>query len=82
MVCSWNQWALFLRKLAGRKSKRHRLFLCFASNWPATFGWKSNPESTRAIGDVAQAWIQDQIDEDYAGELLFELERASMALRR
>ncbi|HET9285781.1 MAG TPA: hypothetical protein VFR24_27840 [Candidatus Angelobacter sp.] len=35
----------------------------------------------REIGNVAQALIQDRIDEDYAGELLFELERASMALR-
>jgi hypothetical protein len=35
----------------------------------------------RAIGDVAQALIQDRIDEDYAGELLQKLERASMALR-
>jgi hypothetical protein len=35
----------------------------------------------RAIGDVAQALLDDRIDEDYAGELLQELERASMALR-
>ena len=35
----------------------------------------------RAIGDVAQALIQDRIDEDYAGELLQKLERASMAFR-
>ncbi|MGB8131062.1 MAG: hypothetical protein WCG81_14825 [Candidatus Angelobacter sp.] len=35
----------------------------------------------RAIGDVAQALIQDRIDEDYAGELLQKLERASMRLR-
>ena len=35
----------------------------------------------RAIGDVAQALLQDRIDEDYAGELLQRLERASMALR-
>ena len=35
----------------------------------------------RAIGDVAQALIQDRIDEDYAGELLQELERASIRLR-
>jgi hypothetical protein len=34
-----------------------------------------------AIGDVAQALIQDRIDEDYAGELLQKLERASMAFR-
>ena len=35
----------------------------------------------RAISDVAQVLIQDRIDENYAGELLQELERASMALR-
>jgi hypothetical protein len=35
----------------------------------------------RAIGDVAQALWQNRIDEDYASELLQELERASMALR-
>jgi hypothetical protein len=35
----------------------------------------------RAIGDVAQALVQDRIDEDYAGELLQKLEIASMALR-
>ena len=35
----------------------------------------------RAIGDVAQALMQGRIDEDYAGELLHELERASIALR-
>src|SRR6267154_3728373 len=35
----------------------------------------------REIGNVAQALIQDRIDEDYAGELLQELERASMTLR-
>ena len=35
----------------------------------------------RAIGDVAQALIQDRIDEDYAGELLQKLESASMRLR-
>jgi hypothetical protein len=35
----------------------------------------------RAIGDVAQALIQDRIDEDYAGELLQELEMASIRLR-
>jgi hypothetical protein len=35
----------------------------------------------REIGNVAQALIQGRIDEDYAGELLHRLERASMALR-
>src|SRR6266849_4942517 len=35
----------------------------------------------REIGNVALALIQDRIDEDYAGELLQELERASMRLR-
>jgi len=35
----------------------------------------------RAIGDVAQALLQDRIDEDYAGELLQKLERASVVLR-
>src|SRR4029077_16722943 len=35
----------------------------------------------RAIGDVAQALIQDRIDEDYAGELLQKLENASVMLR-
>jgi hypothetical protein len=35
----------------------------------------------REIGNVAQALIQDRIDEDYAGELLHKLEMASMALR-
>ena len=35
----------------------------------------------RALGDVAQALWQSRIDEDYAGELLQELERASMVLR-
>ena len=35
----------------------------------------------RAIGDVAQALWQDRIDEDYAGELLQKLERASVVLR-
>jgi len=35
----------------------------------------------REIGNVAQALIEDRIDEDYAGELLQKLERASMALR-
>lgn len=36
----------------------------------------------REIRNVAQALIQDRIDEDYAGELLQELERASIALRQ
>ena len=35
----------------------------------------------REIGNVAQGLIQGRIDEDYAGELLHKLERASMALR-
>ncbi len=35
----------------------------------------------RAIGEVAQALVQDRIDEDYASELLQKLERASMVLR-
>ena len=35
----------------------------------------------RAISDVTQALWQDRIDEDYASELLQELERASIALR-
>jgi hypothetical protein len=35
----------------------------------------------REIGNVAQALIQDRIDEDYAGELLQNLESASIALR-
>ena len=35
----------------------------------------------RAIGDVAQALVQDRIDEDYAGELLHRLEKASLMLR-
>jgi hypothetical protein len=35
----------------------------------------------REIGNVMQALLEDRIDEDYAGELLFELERASKALR-
>lgn len=33
------------------------------------------------IGKVAQALLQDRIDEDYAGELLQKLERALIALR-
>jgi hypothetical protein len=35
----------------------------------------------RAINDVMQALWQDRIDEDYASELLQELERASTVLR-
>ena len=35
----------------------------------------------REIGNVAQALIEDRIDEDYAGKLLQELERASIGLR-
>ena len=35
----------------------------------------------RAIGEVAQALVQDRIDEDYAGELLQKLEEASLVLR-
>jgi hypothetical protein len=35
----------------------------------------------REIGNVAQALLADRIDEDYAGELLHKLERASIALR-
>jgi hypothetical protein len=35
----------------------------------------------RAISDVAQALVQDRIDEDYAGELLHKLEKASLVLR-
>ena len=35
----------------------------------------------REIGKVAQALIEDRIDEDYAGELLQKLERASIRLR-
>ena len=35
----------------------------------------------REIGNVAQALIQDRIDEDYAGELLQKLESASIRLR-
>jgi hypothetical protein len=35
----------------------------------------------RAIGDVAQALWENRIDEDYAGELLQRLERASLLLR-
>ena len=34
----------------------------------------------REIGNVAQALIQNRIDEDYAGELLQKLERTSIAL--
>jgi|ERR1043166_253631 hypothetical protein len=36
----------------------------------------------REIGNVAQALLEDRIDEDYAGELLQKLESASMALRQ
>jgi hypothetical protein len=35
----------------------------------------------KSIGDVANAMIENRIDEDYAGELLQQLERASVALR-
>src|SRR6478736_95811 len=35
----------------------------------------------RTIGEVAQALLQDRIDEDYAGELLQKLESASIRLR-
>ena len=35
----------------------------------------------RSIHEVAQALIDDRIDEDYAGELLQRLESASMLLR-
>ena len=35
----------------------------------------------RALGDVAQGLMQGGIDEDYAGELLHKLERASIVLR-
>jgi hypothetical protein len=35
----------------------------------------------RTIGDVAQALLEDRIDEDYAGELLQSLESASIRLR-
>jgi hypothetical protein len=35
----------------------------------------------RSIGDVANAILQGRIDEDYAVDLLQELERASAALR-
>jgi hypothetical protein len=35
----------------------------------------------RTIGDVAQALVEDRIDEDYAGELLQKLESASIRLR-
>lgn len=36
----------------------------------------------RALSDVAKAIIGNQIDEDYAGELLDRLQKASMALRQ
>src|SRR5579859_334571 len=35
----------------------------------------------KSIGEVARAIMEDRIDEDYAGELLQQLERASVALR-
>lgn len=35
----------------------------------------------REIGNVAQALLEDRIDEDYAGELLQKLESASITLR-
>lgn len=35
----------------------------------------------RSLGEVAKAIIEERIDEDYAGELLQQLERASRALR-
>ncbi len=35
----------------------------------------------RTIGEVAQALLEDRIDEDYAGELLQKLESASIRLR-
>lgn len=35
----------------------------------------------RTIGDVAQALLEDRIDEDYAGELLQKLASASIRLR-
>ena len=35
-----------------------------------------------SICEVAKAIIEDRIDEDYAGELLQQLERASIALRQ
>ena len=35
----------------------------------------------RTIGDVAQALVENRIDEDYAGELLQKLESASIRLR-
>ena len=34
-----------------------------------------------SLSEVTKAILEDRIDEDYAGELLQELERASMALR-
>src|SRR5580765_2055147 len=34
-----------------------------------------------SLSEVTKAIIEDRIDEDYAGELLQELERASMVLR-
>ncbi|HEV7520520.1 MAG TPA: hypothetical protein VGP89_05425 [Candidatus Angelobacter sp.] len=35
----------------------------------------------RTIGDVAQALLEDRIDQEYAGELLQKLESASIRLR-
>jgi hypothetical protein len=35
----------------------------------------------RTIGEVAQALVEDRIDEDYAGELLQKLESASIRFR-
>jgi hypothetical protein len=35
----------------------------------------------RSISEVARAIIEERIDQDYAGELLQQLERASVALR-
>ena len=34
------------------------------------------------LGDLTKAIIEDRIDEEYAGELLQQLERASIALRQ
>jgi len=35
----------------------------------------------RSLGELTKAIIEDRIDEEYAGELLQKLERASTALR-
>jgi hypothetical protein len=35
-----------------------------------------------SLGELTKAIIEDRIDEDYAAELLQELERASIALRQ